>query len=141
MKMSHHESEICLALLQNHGNYLGMRRGRLTRQIVLMLLSMLIALGIGQATVASEIMSLEMAKRPILMADMPEVQCQTGLSKPCDKAARCQLTCAAPLLWMPTLVVLDVGPQIAVIRSLGNLPSPMGVARRPDLPPPRTTDI
>lgn len=112
------------------------------RQVFLVLLAAFLALGIGQATIASEVMSLEMAKPPIMTANMSATQCEANLPEPCDsKAANCMLICAAPILGMPVIVAFDYAPQLLRAQSASTLPSPMGMTQPPSLPPPRSTDI
>lgn len=119
-----------------------MLRVRPIRQILLVLLAVSVALSINQATLASEAMSLEMAKASVVTADMSAAQCEANLPKPCaGKAINCMLMCAAPTLGMPVVVTFDYAPLPHRAHSASVLPSPMGMTRLPNLPPPRTTDI
>lgn len=112
------------------------------RQIFLALLALFLVLGISHATVASQVMSLEMAKPRIMMANMSAAQCEVTLSQPCDsEAANCMLTCAAPVLWIPATVAFDHQPRLIQSQRVGRLPSRVGMTQQPNLPPPRTTDI
>ena len=112
------------------------------RQILLVLLAVVLALSISQATVASEVMSLEMVKPRIMIVNMSVVGCEPTLPKACDSGvASCMLTCAAPILWMPATVEFDHQPRLIQSQRVGRLPSRVGMTQPPNLPPPRTTDI
>lgn len=111
------------------------------RQVLPLLLAVLLTLSVGQATVASEVMSLQMAKLS-MTANTSATNCQDIAPKPCESmGASCVLMCAAPILGMPVVAAFGYDPHQLQARSAGTLPAPMGMTGRPNLPPPRSIEI
>lgn len=112
---------------------------RVIRQVLLLLVAATVAIGAGNAAVASNAMSPSFAMpADAAVSDASSKVCQPGLAEPCTEQARaCAALCAAPTIDLPRTI--PVSFPVTVLRSgvALSLREAAGIARRPILPPPR----
>ncbi len=113
---------------------------RSVRQLFLVVLGALVALGMGMSTVASSNFAMGNVQAVAMMDDMAAVDCQdSGKGKPCESDMQCAAICAGPGVPLPPSAALvplvALGADFVVLAA-----SPLvGSSPPPELSPPRTT--
>ena len=117
-------------------------RYRSVRQLFLLVLGVMVSLGIGVSTVASNDFAMRSVRLVAVMDDMVAMGCQDSDKEwPCAANMPCAVVCGGPVIALPPPaasleqagLVLDFETVLA--RSLAGSSPP------PEPSPPRTTDI
>lgn len=113
------------------------------RQLFLVLLGVLAALGINLSVVAASGMSTSMTKVQVVSSSMAAMDCQSAIqSDGCKKEmASCGLVCAGPVLVVPPLAGLTSNGALGRDAFAPDIKVLVGTSHPPNLSPPRTTDI
>lgn len=115
---------------------------RSVRQLFLLVLGVLAALGMGMSTVASSDFAMGNVQAVAMMDDMAAVDCRdSGKSKPCEFGIPCAAICAGPGMSLPPsaalLGLVALGPDFVLLAARPLV----GSSAPPELSPPRTTYI